>query len=74
MNRSWSFQFLPCGYTVNAALCYSNGFACQDGGCCLTGGYCMNVGHRNRPFCVCVYDAEKRSVKEAGAEMDAEDS
>ena len=64
---------LLMGYTANAALCYSNGFACQDGGCYRTGGYCMNIGRRNNPICVCVYDAEKRSVKEAVEEMDAED-
>lgn len=32
----------------------------------------MNIGRRNKPVCVCVYDAEKRSIEEAAAGMDAE--
>ena len=66
------FALVLMQYAANAALCYSNGFACQDGGCYHTGGYCMNIGRRNKPVCVCVYDAEKRSIEEAAAGMDAE--
>ena len=41
---------------VTAADCYSNGWACQDGGCYRKGGYCMTVRRRKGrgPVCRCV--------------------
>ena len=42
--------------SVEGADCYSNGWACQDGGCYRNGGYCMTVRRRKGrgPICRCV--------------------